>query len=74
MSNARSFIEADLDKKMRTSSMSRVLGLLRVINGSEGEVETSPEVNLHLLSTPAKTVLERCLHKPRLNKYYNWEH
>ena len=70
MSNARSFIQADLDK-MRTSSMSRVPGLLRVINGSEEEAETSPEVNLHLLSTPAKTALERCLHKPRLNKYYD---
>ena len=54
--------------------MSRVPGLLRVVNGSEGEAETSPEVNLHLLSTPAKTALERCLHKPRLNKYYDWEH
>ena len=53
MSNARSFIQEDLDK-MRTSSMSRVPELLRVINGSEEEAETSPEVNLHLLSTPGK--------------------
>lgn len=42
--------------------MSRAPGLLRVINGSEGEAETSPEVKLHLLSPPADTALERSLH------------
>ena len=55
-------ILAGFDKKRRKSSMSRAPGLLRVINGSEGEAETSPEVKLHLLSTPAETALERSLH------------